>query len=62
MLSKYGLTCLSLLFAAIASSIGNAGQVPSASGSSSTHELRQPVVAIRPLAADPPLRSIARRL
>ena len=62
MLSKRGLTCLSLLFAAIDSSIGGARQLPSASGTATTNELRQPVVAIRPLAADPPLRSIARRL
>jgi hypothetical protein len=58
MLLKWGLTFLSVLLVAIDSSIGGARQLPSASGSASTNELRQPVVAIRPLAADPPLEFV----
>jgi hypothetical protein len=58
MLLKWGLTFLSVLLVAIDSSIGGARQLPSASGSASTNGLRQPVVAIRPLAADPPLEFV----
>jgi 6-phosphogluconolactonase (cycloisomerase 2 family) len=58
MLSKRGLTCLSLLLVAIDSSIGGARQLPSAAGSASANELRQPVAAIRPRAADPPLKFV----
>jgi 6-phosphogluconolactonase (cycloisomerase 2 family) len=66
MLSKCGLTGLSLspvamvslLLIAIDASIGDARPLPSASGSATTNALRQPVVAIRPLAADPPLKFV----
>jgi len=58
MLSNCGLTCLSVFLIAIDPLIGGGRQLPSAWGTATTNELRQPVVAIRPLAADPPLRFV----
>ncbi len=55
MLSKFGLACLSVMLVAIDSSKDAVGQAPSASGSATTKEFRQPVPAIRAEVPDPPL-------